>query len=73
MGNNLSLGKLAVISSLKKNANQNVSVCHYFRGYWVGVFSKIWDKRMTCDETKCAGMGNACCEFKLLAEHTKAP
>jgi predicted hydrocarbon binding protein len=40
-------------------------VCHYFRGYWVGVISDIFERRVSCIETKCMAMGAASCEFKI--------
>lgn len=40
-------------------------VCHYFRGYWVGVVSEVLERRVSCAETKCMGMGDAYCEFKI--------
>jgi len=42
-------------------------VCHYFRGYWVGVVSEVWERKVSCAETKCIGMGDAHCEFKITA------
>ncbi len=45
-------------------------ICHYFRGYWVGVVSEILERRMSCAETKCMGMGDAYCEFKISCKET---
>jgi len=42
-------------------------VCHYFRGYWVGVVSEVFEKSMSCAETKCAGKGDSYCEFMITA------
>lgn len=42
-------------------------VCHYFRGYWVGVVSEVLEKRVTCSETKCISMGAPYCEFEIIA------
>jgi len=40
-------------------------VCHYFRGYWAGVVSETWERRVNCAEIKCMGMGDKFCEFKV--------
>lgn len=40
-------------------------LCHYFRGYWVGVVSEVWERRVSCAETKCMGMGDAYCKFEI--------
>ncbi|MCW3984856.1 MAG: 4-vinyl reductase [Candidatus Bathyarchaeota archaeon] len=40
-------------------------VCYYFRGYWVGVVSEVWERKVSCSETKCMGMGDPYCEFKI--------
>ena len=42
-------------------------VCHYFRGYWVGVVSEVLERRVSCAETKCMGMGDVYCDFKITA------
>jgi len=42
-------------------------ICHYYRGYWVGVVSEILERKVSCAETKCIGMGDAYCEFKANA------
>lgn len=42
-------------------------VCHYFRGYWVGVVSEVLERKVSCAETKCMGMGDEYCEFKITA------
>ena len=44
-------------------------VCHYFRGYWVGVVSEVFERKMRCAESKCVGMGDAYCEFKIDVAH----
>jgi len=50
---------------LGANVKSDRPVCHYFRGYWVGVVSEVWERRVSCAETKCMGMGDAYCEFKI--------
>jgi predicted hydrocarbon binding protein len=42
-------------------------LCHYFRGYWVGVVSEVLERRLSCAEVKCMGMGDVHCEFKITA------
>ena len=42
-------------------------VCHYFRGYWVGVVWEVLERKVSCTESKCMGMGDAFCEFKVTA------
>jgi len=42
-------------------------VCHYLRGYWVGVVSKIFERKVSCSESKCICMGDVFCEFKITA------
>jgi len=56
-----------LIVALGTQVKSEGPVCHYFRGYWVGVVSEVWERRMSCAETKCMGMGHACCEFKITA------
>ena len=41
-------------------------LCHYFRGYWVGIASEVLERRVSCTETKCMGKGDAYCEFKIV-------
>jgi len=40
-------------------------VCHFFRGYWVGVVSEVWETNVNCAETKCISTGDAYCEFNI--------
>ena len=42
-------------------------VCHYFRGYWIGVVSEVLERKVNCAERKCMSMGDAYCEFKVAA------
>jgi len=50
---------------LGANVKSDRPVCHYFRGYWVGVVSEVLERRVSCAETKCMGMGDVNCEFKI--------
>lgn len=43
----------------------NIPMCHYFRGYWAGVFTDIWESEIECTETKCVAMGDSFCELKI--------
>lgn len=47
------------------NGKSDKPVCHYLRGFWVGVLSEIWERRVSCAETKCMGLGDDYCEFKI--------
>lgn len=42
-------------------------LCHYFRGYWVGVASEVFESMVICTETKCMGKGDPYCEFEIVA------
>jgi len=56
-----------LVCSLRTGGKPDKPVCHYFRGYWVGVVSEVLERKVTCTETKCMGMGDAYCEFKITA------
>ena len=59
------VGNNPLIATL--NGKSDRPVCHYFRGYWVGVVWEIWERRVNCTETKCIGVGDDYCEFKITA------
>ncbi len=44
-------------------------ICHYFRGYWVGVVSEVLERKVSCScgEARCMRAGDAYCEFKISA------
>ena len=54
-----------VVGLSGKREKSDKPVCHYFRGYWVGVVSEVLERRMSCDEAKCMGTGDAYCQFKI--------
>lgn len=54
---------LVVASGTDENPDR--PSCHYFRGYWVGVLSEIFERKASCAETKCMGMGYTYCEFNI--------
>ena len=56
-----------VVGVLGTGGKSDRPVCHYFRGYWVGVVSEVLERKVNCVETKCMGMGDAHCEFKITA------
>lgn len=56
-----------LVGVLSGGGRSDRPVCHYFRGYWVGVVSEVLERKVSCTETKCMGMGDACCEFKVTA------
>jgi len=41
--------------------------CSFLRGMAVGIFSTLFNKELTCEETKCRHKGNKECEFVLRA------
>ncbi len=51
--------------SLTLSAKPERPICHYFRGYWVGVVSEVLERKMSCIETRCMGAGEEYCEFKI--------
>jgi len=53
---------------LGANRESDRPICHYLRGYWVGVFSEIFERKVSCAESRCQGMGDKFCEFKIAAE-----
>ena len=54
-----------LVVALGTGGKSDRPVCHYFRGYWVGVVSEVLERKVSCAETKCMGMGEAYCEFKI--------
>ena len=54
-----------LVGLLGKGEKSDRPVCHYFRGYWVGVVSEILERKVSCVETKCMSMGAAYCEFNI--------
>lgn len=53
--------------ALETGGKSHRAICHYFRGYWVGVVSEVWEKKVSCAETKCMSNGDVYCEFKITA------
>lgn len=56
-----------LVVALGAGGKSDRPVCHYFRGYWVGVVSEVLERKVNCAESKCMGMGDAFCEFKVTA------
>jgi len=56
-----------LVVALGAGGKSDRPVCHYFRGYWVGVVSEVLERKVSCAEAKCMGMGDAYCEFKVTA------
>lgn len=56
-----------LVDALETNGKSDRPLCHYFRGYWVGVVSEVLERKVSCTESKCIGMGDAYCEFKITA------
>ena len=54
-------------SVLKPGEKPGTAICHYSRGYWVGVLSEILEERVNCSEVRCVGMGDERCEFQITA------
>jgi len=54
-----------LIGVLGTGGKSDRPVCHYFRGYWVGVVREVLERKVSCAETKCMGMGDVYCEFKI--------
>ncbi len=40
-----------------------------FRGTLAGLFSKMWNRRVNVEETKCITKGEPCCEFQIKPKH----
>ena len=40
-------------------------VCHFLRGFLVGVFQELLGIKLACEEIRCAATGEPYCEFKL--------
>jgi predicted hydrocarbon binding protein len=56
-----------LVDVLGTDGKSDRPLCHYFRGYWVDVVSEIFERRVSCAESKCMGMGDVYCEFKVTA------
>lgn len=56
-----------LVGALETNGKSDRPLCHYFRGYWVGVVSEVLERKVSCTESKCVGLGDAYCEFKVAA------
>jgi predicted hydrocarbon binding protein len=56
-----------LVVALETGEKSDVHLCHYFRGYWVGVVSEVWERMVSCAETKCLDMGDEYCEFTIIA------
>lgn len=54
-----------LVVALGTGGKSDRPVCHYFRGYWVGVVSEVLERKVSCAETKCMGMGDEYCEFRI--------
>ncbi len=54
-----------LVVSLTFGVKPEGPICHYFRGYWVGVVSEVLEKKMSCIETRCMGAGEEYCEFRI--------
>ena len=57
---------LIIVSETGEKASG--SICHYFRGYWVGAVSEILERNVNCLEIKCMNMGDRYCEFKVVPQ-----
>ncbi len=56
-----------LVVALGLDVKSDRPVCHYFRGYWVGVASEVLERKVSCVESKCMGMGDVYCEFEITA------
>jgi predicted hydrocarbon binding protein len=54
-----------LVVSLGMDKKSDGPICHYFRGYWVGVVSEVFERKISCVETKCMGSEDPYCEFKI--------
>ena len=61
------VGNNPVIVALGTFGKSDKPVCHFFRGYWVGVVSEVLERKVSCacGKTRCIIMGDAHCEFKI--------
>jgi predicted hydrocarbon binding protein len=58
------------INALRKGGELDW-LCHFFRGYWVGVASEILERKMSCTVTANTGIRDTC-EFKITpTKHTR--
>lgn len=57
-----------LVVAVGKDGKVDRPLCHYFRGYWVGVVSEVLERKVSCAETKCMGLGDAHCEFQITIE-----
>ena len=60
-----------IVTALGTDVRSDRPLCHYFRGYWVGVVSAVFEKKVKCTETKCMSMGDAYCEFNVTTAHAE--
>ena len=56
-----------LVATMGTEKKSDKPLCHYYRGYWVGVASEVLERRLSCTEVKCIGMGDPHCEFKVTA------
>lgn len=56
-----------LVDAMGEDKKSDRPLCHYYRGYWVGVASEVLERRLSCAETKCMGIGDTHCEFKVTA------
>jgi len=54
-----------LVVALGAGGKSDRPVCHYFRGFWVGVLSEVFERKVSCAENKCVGMGDSYCEFQI--------
>ena len=54
-----------LVVALGAGGKSDRPVCHYLRGYWVGVVSEVFERKVGCAEIKCIGIGDEYCEFKV--------
>jgi predicted hydrocarbon binding protein len=62
-------GRVVVKSSFeaKKYARTGSSICHFVRGYLVGVLSELFGRDVVLEETLCLSKGDPYCEFRLIS------
>jgi predicted hydrocarbon binding protein len=54
-----------LVLALEINGKSDRPLCHYFRGYWVGVVSEVFERKVNCEEVECMGMGDTFCKFEV--------
>jgi len=57
-----------LVVAVGKNGKVDRPLCHFFRGYWVGVVSEIFERKVSCFEIKCMGLGDVHCEFRITVD-----